>query len=90
MRKHLTSRLDICIAVLATAISAPLFAQSTFSGFLPGNLVLSRSVYSGDASTVTVGQKLPPNCPATATCTATAVNNGAYAQSYTPIPITGI
>src|SRR4029077_19024236 len=35
--------------------------------------------YTGDATTVTVGQKLPPNCPATATCpTATATATGAY------------
>src|SRR5713101_1726707 len=75
MRKHSTSRLIICIAALAGAV----FAQSTFSGFLPGNLVLSRSVYTGDATTVTVGQKLPPNCPPTATCpTATATNAGAF------------
>jgi hypothetical protein len=77
---YLTSRrYSILIATLAGALSAPLFAQSTFSGFLPGNLVVSRSVYMGDATTVTVGQKLPPNCPATATCpTAGATNNGAY------------
>jgi hypothetical protein len=54
-------------------------AQSTFAGFEPGNLIVSRSVYTGDASTVKVGQKLPANCPATATCpTATATNDGTY------------
>jgi hypothetical protein len=30
--------------------------------FQPDTLVLSRSVYSGDASTITVGQTLPPGC----------------------------
>jgi hypothetical protein len=30
--------------------------------FAPDTLVLSRSVYTGDASTVTVGQTLPPGC----------------------------
>jgi hypothetical protein len=36
--------------------------------FEPGTLVLSRSVYTGDASTVTVGQTLPPGCvPGTVT-----------------------
>ncbi len=55
------------------------FAQSLFPGFLPGNLVVSRSVYMGTASTVSVGQKLPPTCPATATCpTGTATANGTY------------
>jgi hypothetical protein len=64
--------------LLAAVITAPLaFAQNTFDGFIPGNLVVSRSVYTGTASTVTVGQTLPPNCPATATCT-TATNNGTY------------
>jgi hypothetical protein len=38
--------------------------------FTPGNLVVSRSVYSGDATTVTVGQALPGG--------GTAVANGAY------------
>jgi len=32
--------------------------------FQPDTLVLSRSVYAGDASTVTVGQTLPPGCVA--------------------------
>ncbi len=32
--------------------------------FKPGTLVLSRSVYAGNASTVTVGQTLPPGCVA--------------------------
>ena len=30
--------------------------------FTPGNLVVSRSVYAGQPSTVTVGQNLPPGC----------------------------
>jgi hypothetical protein len=32
--------------------------------FLPNSLVLSRSVYTGSAATVTVGQTLPPGCVA--------------------------
>jgi uncharacterized protein (TIGR03437 family) len=62
--------------------------QSTFTGFSPGNLVLSRSVYTGDASTVVKGQALPPVCPASAeaastgACTADkASDTGAYASS---------
>jgi hypothetical protein len=36
--------------------------------FEPGTLVLSRSVYTGDVSTVTIGQSLPPGCvPGTVT-----------------------
>src|SRR5450432_4273990 len=76
MQKHLKS---IAIVALAGALSAPLFADPILTGFLPGNLVVSRSVYMGDATTVTIGQKLPPNCPATATCpTVTASNTGAF------------
>jgi uncharacterized protein (TIGR03437 family) len=58
--------------------------QSTFTGFTSGNLVLSRSVYSGDASTVVVGEALPPVCPASANaasagaCGAKATNSGLY------------
>jgi len=56
------------------------FAQSTtFTGFTPGNLVVSRSVYIGDASTVVKGQPLPPVCPSTAACaTAAATDSGLY------------
>jgi len=56
--------------------------QSTFSGFTAGNLVLSRSVYAGDASTV--GSTLPPVCPASANaasagaCGIKAASNGQY------------
>src|SRR5215831_17723068 len=32
--------------------------------FRPGTLVVSRSVYAGDAGTVSVGQTLPPGCVA--------------------------
>ena len=66
-------------AILAVTLLGLVQAQTAFQGFEPGNLVVSRSVYTGDASTVKVGQKLPPNCPATATCpTGTATNDGTY------------
>jgi hypothetical protein len=35
-----------------------------FFGFFPGTLVVTRSVYEGTASTVTVGETLPPGCVA--------------------------
>jgi hypothetical protein len=53
-------------------------ADPNFWGFFPGNLVVSRSVYTGTASTVTVGQQLPPVCGTQATCTAKATYNGTY------------
>jgi len=66
------------IAVILAAIAANLSAQQ-FSGFSPGNLIVSRSVYSGNASILAIGQALPPICPSTAACgTATATDNGAY------------
>ncbi len=40
------------------------------SVFSPGNLLLSRSVYSGDPSSVIVGETLPPVCPASANAAA--------------------
>jgi hypothetical protein len=43
-----------------------MMAQSSFPGFIPGNLVVTRTVYTGDATTATVGQPLPPLCPPTA------------------------
>jgi uncharacterized protein (TIGR03437 family) len=61
--------------------------QSTFSGFTPGNLVLSRSVYAGNQSTVVLGSALPPVCPASANtassgaCQIKAISNGAYAAT---------
>ena len=58
---------------------AALAQSNSFPGFTPGNLILSRSVYTGDATTVKVGQPLPPVCPATASCgSATATDTGSF------------
>ncbi|WP_263353030.1 hypothetical protein [Acidicapsa acidisoli] len=49
--------------------------------FLPGNLVVSRSVYDNKASNVKVGEILPPNCASTqGGCSAStgAINDGTY------------
>lgn len=51
---------------LTALFGAAAMAQPAFPGFTAGNLVVSRSVYTGDANTVTVGQPLPPVCPASA------------------------
>ncbi|MDQ6705227.1 MAG: hypothetical protein M3Z85_04570 [Acidobacteriota bacterium] len=54
-------------------------ADTIFADFIPGNLVVSRSVYAGTAASVKVGQKLPPSCPSTALCNAHgATNDGSY------------
>ena len=64
----------------ACSTALPLLAQTgAFSGFTPGNLVVSRSVYTGDANSVSVGQRLPPICPTTAVCgTAITTDSGAF------------
>src|SRR5581483_5516817 len=70
--------LRACRFVLFAA-AAVAYGQTSGSGFTAGNLVVSRSVYMGDATTVVVGQKLPPVCPSTASCgKAVATDNGAY------------
>lgn len=77
----MTISLRFCAFVLS---AAPLLAQpAAFTGFTPNNVVVSRSVYTGTASTVTIGQALPPNCPSTAACgTGKATDNGSF-------PVTG-
>jgi hypothetical protein len=64
--------------ILALGVDRLAFCDTIFEGFLPGNLVVSRSVYTGNASTVSVGQPLPPNCPSTATCSKPATVDGTY------------
>ena len=67
------------LPILAASLISAAHGQSSVSGFTPGNLVLSRSVYAGDATTVIKGQALPPVCPSTAACgTGAATDNGAY------------
>jgi hypothetical protein len=49
------------------------------TGFEPGNLVLSRSVYDNQASNITVGQILPPGCASTTGgCSGPATYNGTF------------
>lgn len=65
-KKSLFMKSVFTIAVLA---AVPCFAtrsaaQEDYGKFLPDTLVLARSVYVGDAATVTVGETLPPNCVA--------------------------
>jgi hypothetical protein len=57
------SRLIASVAAIAmlSTTAVPVWAGGVFS---PNNLVVSRSVYTGSASTVAVGQTLPPGCVA--------------------------
>lgn len=67
------------VLVAVVGMRAAALGQSKSDVFTPGNLVVARTVYVGDASTVSVGQFLPPVCPATASCgPILATDNGAY------------
>lgn len=76
-----------CLSLAAAALTcmAPAFAQT----FSPGNLVVSRSVYSASPSAVTVGQQLPPVCGTSASCTAHATNDGTYPTVFNNAAVDG-
>ena len=63
-----------CGIIVAAGVA---FSQ-TFSGFTTGNLVVSRSVYTGSAATLAAGQPLPPVCPSTAACGTGKSVSGVY------------
>jgi hypothetical protein len=85
----------IVVCAMATALTAlslivavrvrPVSAAGSF--FIPGNLVVSRSVYGGKPNTVTVGSQLPPNCVAP-NCV-TALYDGTYPTVFNNAPIDG-
>jgi hypothetical protein len=82
-------------SIVAVLLSAAAFGQSG-TPFTSGNLVVSRTVYTGDANTVAVGQSLPPVCPATAEtakkgqCSAgKAVANGTYPNVFMNASVDG-
>jgi hypothetical protein len=55
----------IALSTLTAGVFTPsVAAEEDFFLFIPDTLVLSRSVYAGNAATVTVGQTLPPGCVA--------------------------
>ena len=63
----------VSLSVLAGA--ATMCAQNGSADLLPGNLVVSRSVYDNNPDNVTVGATLPPGC--TTGC-GVATNDGTY------------
>jgi hypothetical protein len=63
------------IAVVGAAVFGGAASADRPGALVPGNLLVSRSVYSGDAGTVTAGMQLPPGC--TTSCV-TAVADGTY------------
>jgi hypothetical protein len=60
-------------------LSSPAARADSHPWFLPGNLVVSRSVYVGQASLFTPGvTQLPPGCPTSAGACTPAVADGTY------------
>ncbi len=79
-RRFATRQAVTLFALGVLAGNLPLFGQSSAPApLLPGNLVLSRSVYDNRASNVTVGEQLPPGCATTTVgCNGNATNDGTY------------
>ena len=94
MRKMAIRPLGVVLvgASLALLVDHAVVASHDDDGFKPGNLVVSRSVYAGNANIVTAGDTLPPGCvpgnvnipliaggstPVAVTCTK-AIANGTY------------
>ena len=83
-----------CLALLATTTLGGTAASAAdpITFLLPGNLLLSRSVYDATPADVTVGQTLPPNCvpnKATKVTCVTAVNDGTYPFVFNNAPVDG-
>jgi len=66
----------VSLAALTGVLARTAHGDSAF--FLPGNLVVSRSVYDNNSNNVQVGMALPPNCPLASGGCVTAVNDGTY------------
>jgi hypothetical protein len=74
MRSYRKLSIATSIAVLSTLASSVAHAQL----FTPGDLVVTRSVYQGTATTVTLGETLPPFCSAANCADGGAVANGTF------------
>ena len=91
IRPHSVALLVMAALALPLGISAQDygFGYRYRQQFYPGNLVVSRSVYDNQASNVTVGEALPPECaPATGGCV-TAVADGTYPYVFNNAPVDG-
>jgi len=72
-------------SVLTLAVLAAVGADAHAQAVAPGNLIVSRTVYAGNASTVTAGQALPGG--------GTAVANGSFPDVFkneSPDPAFGV
>jgi hypothetical protein len=80
-RSHAPAKLLTALTLAIFTNSIPALAQAfgdPFPYFLPGNLVVSRSVYDDNANNIAVGTQLPPNCAKTVGPCAPATFNGTY------------
>jgi hypothetical protein len=76
---HATLARGLVVLLLAGVLAggSVAYAGPGSDYFLPGNLVVTRSVYDDNANNVEVGQTLPPNCVVAKDCVS-ATNDGAY------------
>jgi len=85
-----SERSDMCLRPLLLVLTAFSVSLPAFAGddilFSHDNLVVSRSVYDNKASTVKVGQVLPPNC---INSCVTAAYDGTYPEVWNNAPIDG-
>ncbi len=93
-RRHVIPGVFATLAMTAFALPLNLSAQNWNEPehrtvFYPGNLVVSRSVYDNRASNVSVGEALPPNCPAATMACVTAVSDGTYPYVFNNAPVDG-
>jgi hypothetical protein len=72
--------LKLTILAVISLAGRSAWADEGFFIFLPGNLVLSRSVYDNNPNNITVGEQLPPGC--TSGNCVSATNNGVYPQVF--------
>ena len=80
-RSHALGNLITTLTLAILGNSIPASAQAfgdPFPYFLPGNLVVSRSIYDNNANNIAVGTQLPPNCAKTVGPCAPATFNGTY------------
>ncbi len=81
LRRRVLVRALSCVAIALFGVAAAPAQDFFFPGpdFTPGNLVLSRSVYAGNAGTVQVGEILPPGCaPSLCSPSTGAIADGTY------------
>ncbi len=89
VRSGLLSTLAVAALSLPLSLSAQDFGFDHSQPFYPGNLVVSRSVYDNKAGNVTVGEALPPNCPAASGGCVTASYDGTFPAVFNNAPIDG-